>query len=138
VKRTHSRAGLTPHLQRTARGVDETLVPRWVPWLFAVRSLALAPGIARVFASAPPLHRAMHWRLAWGGRLFYAPPDGLPHVHVAGQRGTEQGQATCHLVRAQRQRRNQAGLEQLRARGTAKARHPSAPVAGARRRRGVM
>jgi hypothetical protein len=47
--------------------VEETLVPRWVPYLFAVLSLALAPGIARVFASAPPLHLAMHWRLAWGG-----------------------------------------------------------------------
>lgn len=56
-----------PSLQRTARGVEETLVPRWVPCLFAVLSLALAPAIARVFASAPPLHLAMHWRLAWGG-----------------------------------------------------------------------
>jgi hypothetical protein len=35
--------------------------------LFAVLSLALAPAIARVFASAPPLHLAMHWGLAWGG-----------------------------------------------------------------------
>jgi uncharacterized membrane protein len=67
VKRTHGRAGEAPHVQRAARGVDETLVPRWVPWLFAVLSLALAPGVARVFASAPPLHLAMHWRLAWGG-----------------------------------------------------------------------
>ena len=61
------RAGLAQHLRRAARGVEETLVPRWVPYLFAVFSLALAPGIARVFASAPPLHLAMHWRLAWGG-----------------------------------------------------------------------
>ena len=67
MKRTHSRTGRAPYLQRTARGVEETLVPRWVPYLFAVLSLALAPGIARVFASAPPLHLAMHWRLAWGG-----------------------------------------------------------------------
>jgi len=64
VKRTQRRASLAP---RTARGVGETLVPRWVPYLFAVLSLALVPGIARVFASAPPLHLAMHWRLAWGG-----------------------------------------------------------------------
>ena len=42
-------------------------MPRWVPYLLAVLSLALVPGIARVFASAPPLHLAMHWRLAWGG-----------------------------------------------------------------------
>lgn len=61
------RAGLARRLRRAARGVDETLVPRWVPYLFAVLSLALAPGIARVFASAPPLHLAIHWRLAWGG-----------------------------------------------------------------------
>jgi len=67
VKRTHRRAGLVPHVQRTARGVEETLVPRWVPCLFAVLSLALAPSIVRVFASAPPLHLAVHWRLAWGG-----------------------------------------------------------------------
>jgi hypothetical protein len=38
-----------------------------VPYFFAILSLALAPGIARVFATAPPLHLAMHWRLAWGG-----------------------------------------------------------------------
>src|SRR5208337_368544 len=55
-----------PNPQRTAR-VDETLVPRWVPYLFAVLSLALVPGIARVFASAAPLHLVTHWRLAWGG-----------------------------------------------------------------------
>ncbi len=61
------RAGLARRLRRAARGVDETLVPRWVPYLFAVLSLALAPGIARVFASAPPLHLAINWRLAWGG-----------------------------------------------------------------------
>jgi hypothetical protein len=61
------RAGMAQHLQRAARGVDETLVPRWVSYLFALLSLALVPGIARVFASAPPLHLAMHWRLAWGG-----------------------------------------------------------------------
>ena len=67
MKRTHRRAGRAPHLHRTARSAEETLVPRWVPYLFAVLSLALAPGIARVFASAPPLHLAMHWRLAWGG-----------------------------------------------------------------------
>jgi uncharacterized membrane protein len=60
-------AGLAQHLQRAVRGVDETLVPRWVSYLFALLSLALVPGIARVFASAPPLHLAMHWRLAWGG-----------------------------------------------------------------------
>ncbi len=42
-------------------------MPRWVPYLFAVLNLALAAGIARVFATAPPLHLAMHWRLAWGG-----------------------------------------------------------------------
>jgi hypothetical protein len=47
--------------------VDETLVPRWVPYLFAALSLALVPGIARVFASAAPLHLVAHWRLAWGG-----------------------------------------------------------------------
>ena len=47
--------------------MDETLVPRWVPYLFAIFSLALAPGVARVFAAAPPLRLAMHWRLAWGG-----------------------------------------------------------------------
>ncbi len=47
--------------------MDETLVPRWVPYLFAVLSLALVPGIARVFASAAPLHLVTHWRLAWGG-----------------------------------------------------------------------
>jgi uncharacterized membrane protein len=35
--------------------------------LFAMLSLALAAGIARVFASAPPLHLVVHWRLAWGG-----------------------------------------------------------------------
>jgi hypothetical protein len=63
----HKRAGLAEHLRRAARGADEILVPRWVPYLFAVFSLALAPGIARVFAAAPPLHLAMHWRLAWGG-----------------------------------------------------------------------
>jgi len=56
-----------PQPRRTARGVDEILVPRWVPYLFAVLSLALVPGIARVFASAPPLHLVAHWRLAWGG-----------------------------------------------------------------------
>ena len=67
MKWTHKRAGGAPHLQRTARGVGQTLVPRWVPYLFAVLSLALAPSIARVFAAAPPLHLAMHWRLAWGG-----------------------------------------------------------------------
>jgi hypothetical protein len=39
-------------------------VPRWVPYVLAVPSLALAPGIARVFASAP---LAVHWRLAWAG-----------------------------------------------------------------------
>ena len=63
----HKRAGLAEHLRRATRGPDETLVPRWVPYLFAVLSLALAPGIARVFAAAPPLYLAMHWRLAWGG-----------------------------------------------------------------------
>ena len=47
--------------------MDETLVPRWVPYLFAALSLALVPGIARVFASAAPLHLVAHWRLAWGG-----------------------------------------------------------------------
>jgi len=47
--------------------VEETLVPRWVPVLFAVLSVALAAGIVRRFASAPPLHLAVHWRLAWGG-----------------------------------------------------------------------
>jgi len=61
------RAGLAQHLRRAAGGAEETLVPRWVPYLFAVLSLALAPGIAHVFASAPPLHLATHWRLAWGG-----------------------------------------------------------------------
>jgi len=63
--RTSESAG--PYPQRTAGGVDETLVPRWVPYLFAVLSLALVPGIARVFASAAPLHLVTHWRLAWGG-----------------------------------------------------------------------
>jgi len=63
----HRRVGLGPHRERTARGGDERLVPRWVPYLFAMLSLALAAGIARVFASAPPLHLAVHWRLAWGG-----------------------------------------------------------------------
>ena len=42
-------------------------MPRWVPVLFAVLSVALAAGIVRRFASAPPLHLAVHWRLAWGG-----------------------------------------------------------------------
>jgi hypothetical protein len=42
-------------------------VPRWVPYLFAVLSVALVLGTARVFVSAPPLHLAEHWRLAWGG-----------------------------------------------------------------------
>ena len=67
AKWTHKRAGLAPHLRRPARGVGETPVPRWVPYFFPILSLALAPGIARVFAAAPPLHLAMHWRLAWGG-----------------------------------------------------------------------
>ena len=49
------------------RGSDQTLVPRWVPYLFAGLAVAVAPGIAHVFASAPPLHLAEHWRLAWGG-----------------------------------------------------------------------
>ena len=161
MKRTHRRAGLAPHLQRTARGVDETLVPPWVPWLFAVLSLALAPGIARVFASAPPLHLAMHWRLAWGGfdvalaallaatglALFRAQqvvcamtmiplpaaaagaaPRSRPHILTV-----ELGLRRRHLGP-----RSGTDRQQLRARGTAKARHPSAPVAGARRRRGVM
>ena len=47
--------------------MDETLVPRWVPYTFALLGLALIPGIARVSASAPPLHLVTHWRLAWGG-----------------------------------------------------------------------
>ena len=67
MKRAQRRAGRALYRRRTARGVEETLVPRWVPCLFAVLSLALAASIARVFASAPPLHLAMHWRLAWGG-----------------------------------------------------------------------
>ncbi len=49
------------------RGSDQTLVPRWVPYFFAGLAIAVAPGIAHVFASAPPLHLAEHWRLAWGG-----------------------------------------------------------------------
>ena len=47
------RAGLAPALQQAAHDGDEILVPRWVPYLFAVLSLALAAGIARVFATAP-------------------------------------------------------------------------------------
>lgn len=47
--------------------MGEALVPRWVPWLFAVLSVVLIPGTVRVFVAAPPLHLAQHWRLAWGG-----------------------------------------------------------------------
>src|ERR1035441_149127 len=43
-------------------------------------------------------------------RLLHPPPDGLPHIDIAGQRGAEQGQAACPLLGAQRQRRNQADL----------------------------
>jgi len=56
-----------PYPQRTAGGANETLVPRWVPYLFVVLSFALVPGVARVFAAAAPLHLVSHWRLAWGG-----------------------------------------------------------------------
>ncbi len=56
-----------PAGRRPARDGAETLIPRWVPYLFAALSLVLTAGIVRVFGSAPPLHLAVHWRLAWGG-----------------------------------------------------------------------
>lgn len=45
-------------------------VPRWVPALFAGLSVALVPGIARLFVSSSAPHLTMHWRLAWTGFDF--------------------------------------------------------------------
>lgn len=59
--------GTDPRSQRRRPAAGESLVPRWVPWLFATLSAALVPGIVRVATSAPPLRLAEHWRLAWGG-----------------------------------------------------------------------
>lgn len=59
--------GSAPRSLRSRLAARESLVPRWVPWLFVVLSAALIPGIVRVLTSAPPLHFAEHWRLAWGG-----------------------------------------------------------------------
>lgn len=44
-----------------------SLTPRWVPVLFAALSIALLPGITRLFTTAAPPHLAWHWRLAWSG-----------------------------------------------------------------------
>jgi len=43
------------------------LVPWWIPPLFVVFALALAPWIVWVFVSLPSQEVANHWEVAWGG-----------------------------------------------------------------------
>ncbi len=52
---------------------DRLLVPWWIPPLFLLFALGLAPWVAWLFISLPDAEVANHWRLAWGGfDLFLA------------------------------------------------------------------
>jgi hypothetical protein len=46
---------------------DLLLVPWWLPWLFVLFALALAPWIAWLLVSLPSEEVAAHWEIAWGG-----------------------------------------------------------------------
>ena len=46
---------------------DSLLVPWWLPWLFVIFALALAPWIAWLLVSLPSEEVAAHWEIAWGG-----------------------------------------------------------------------
>jgi hypothetical protein len=46
---------------------DALLVPWWLPWLFVLFALALAPWIAWLLVSLPSEEVAAHWEIAWGG-----------------------------------------------------------------------
>jgi hypothetical protein len=43
------------------------LVPWWIPPLFVIFALALAPWIVWLFISLPSQEVANHWEVAWGG-----------------------------------------------------------------------
>lgn len=46
---------------------DEPLVPAWLPAVFALCSLALAPWIVWLIVTLPSQEVAAHWEIAWGG-----------------------------------------------------------------------
>jgi hypothetical protein len=46
---------------------DERVVPRWIPRLFVVLALALAPWIAWLLLSLPRRAFVNHWEVAWAG-----------------------------------------------------------------------
>lgn len=53
---------------RNARALaDEPLVPAWLPALFALFSLALAPWIVWLIVTLPSEEVAARWEVAWGG-----------------------------------------------------------------------
>ncbi len=45
----------------------QLLVPRWLPRLFILLGLALAPWVVWLIVSLPHRQVADHWHLAWGG-----------------------------------------------------------------------
>lgn len=46
---------------------DTLLVPRWVPWLFVLFAVALAPWVVWLLVTLPSQEVAAHWEIAWGG-----------------------------------------------------------------------
>ena len=48
-------------------GAEDMLVPWWIPPLFVVCALGLAPWIVWLFVSLPSQEVANHWEVAWGG-----------------------------------------------------------------------
>jgi len=55
-------------VRRSPAAPGETmLVPRWIPPLFVVFGLALAPWIVWLFVSLPSQEVANNWEVAWGG-----------------------------------------------------------------------
>jgi hypothetical protein len=44
-----------------------SLIPRWVPPLFAFAAVALLPWAILLYLTLPRHYGAEHWRLAWGG-----------------------------------------------------------------------
>jgi len=46
---------------------DVLLVPWWVPWLFVLFAVALAPWVIWLLVTLPSQEVAAHWEIAWGG-----------------------------------------------------------------------